>query len=144
MYFGLFSLSDKACSFVFLIHLPCFLPVIVLVPQKFAICFKHLLRCAGIIIASFFALKVPKESTCSHCHRKRLPFNVGIHSKYGGYPICFHVASQLIFFESMLFLWIRVATTIQFLSLYLICLCLAMRVWLEIPILLQFVCVYIS
>jgi hypothetical protein len=45
---------------------------------------------------------------------------------------------------SVLFSVIQVATTIQFLSLYLIWSCLAMRVWLEILILLPFICVCFS
>jgi len=55
MYFGLFLATGV--FFVF-IAFTLFLPVIVLVPQKFAICFT--LGC-GFIIGSFFALKGPKN-----------------------------------------------------------------------------------
>lgn len=55
MYFGLFLATGV--FFVF-IAFSMFLPVIVLMPQKFAICFT--LGC-GFIIGSFFALKGPKN-----------------------------------------------------------------------------------
>uniref|UniRef100_A0A3N7FS86 Vesicle transport protein n=1 Tax=Populus trichocarpa TaxID=3694 RepID=A0A3N7FS86_POPTR len=97
MYFGLFLATGV--FFVFT-SFALFLPVIVLVPQKFAICFT--LGC-GFIIASFFALKGPKNQLAHMSSKERLPF-----------------------------------------SLYLIRLCLAMRVWLEILILLQFICVCFS
>ncbi|KAJ6894839.1 hypothetical protein NC652_028555 [Populus alba x Populus x berolinensis] len=51
-----------------------FLPVIVLVPQKFAICFT--LGC-GFIIASFFALKGPKNQLAHMSSKERLPFTLG-------------------------------------------------------------------
>lgn len=55
MYFGLFLATGV--FFVF-IAFTMFLPVMVLMPQKFAICFT--LGCA-FIIGSFFALKGPKN-----------------------------------------------------------------------------------
>ncbi|RXH67422.1 hypothetical protein DVH24_027569 [Malus domestica] len=55
MYFGLFLATGV--FFVF-IAFTTFLPVMVLMPQKFAICFT--LGCA-FIMASFFALKGPKN-----------------------------------------------------------------------------------
>lgn len=55
MYFGL--LLASGVFFIF-IAFTMFLPVMVLMPQKFAICFS--LGCA-FIIASFFALKGPKN-----------------------------------------------------------------------------------
>ena len=55
MYFGL--LLATGVFFVFLAF-TMFLPVMVLMPQKFAICFT--LGC-GFIIGSFFALKGPKN-----------------------------------------------------------------------------------
>lgn len=55
MYFGLFLASGV--FFVF-IAFTLFLPVIVLVPQKFALCFTF--GCA-FIIGSFFALRGPKN-----------------------------------------------------------------------------------
>jgi hypothetical protein len=54
VYFGLFLASGV--FFVF-IAFTLFLPVMVVMPQKFAICFT--LGC-GLIIGSFFALKGPK------------------------------------------------------------------------------------
>ena len=170
MYFGLFLATGV--FFVFT-SFALFLPVIVLVPQKFAICFT--LGC-GFIIASFFALKGPKNQLahmsskevlalppleiCMAClfsilwlctsnpiffssiFLQRLPFTLGfIGSMVGTLYVSMVLHS---YFLSVLFSVIQVATTIQFLSLYLICLCLAMRVWLEILILLQFICVCFS
>lgn len=51
-----------------------FLPVIVLVPQKFAICFT--LGCS-FIIGSFFALRGPKNQFYHMSSRERLPFTLG-------------------------------------------------------------------
>lgn len=55
MYFGL--LLATGVFFIFMAF-TLFLPVIVLVPQKFALCFT--LGC-GFIIGAFFALKGPKN-----------------------------------------------------------------------------------
>jgi hypothetical protein len=55
VYFGI--LLAAGVFFVF-IAFTMFLPVMVLVPQKFAICFT--IGCA-LIVASFFALKGPKN-----------------------------------------------------------------------------------
>ena len=55
MYFGL--LLATGAFFIF-IAFTMFLPVMVLMPQKFAICFT--IGCA-LIIGSFFALKGPKN-----------------------------------------------------------------------------------
>lgn len=55
MYFGLFLASG---IFLVFIAFTIFLPVIVIMPQKFAICFT--MGCA-FIIGSFFALKGPKN-----------------------------------------------------------------------------------
>ncbi|MFQ6664948.1 hypothetical protein Gotur_031874, partial [Gossypium turneri] len=55
LYFGLFLASGV--FFVF-IAFTMFLPVMVIMPQKFAICFT--LGC-GFIIGSFFALRGPKN-----------------------------------------------------------------------------------
>ncbi|KAJ6770824.1 hypothetical protein OIU79_021464 [Salix purpurea] len=71
MYFGLFLATGV--FFVF-ISFTLFLPVIVLVPQKFAICFT--LGCA-FIIASFFALKGPKNQLAHMSSKERLPFTLG-------------------------------------------------------------------
>ncbi|KAB2607293.1 transport protein SFT2-like [Pyrus ussuriensis x Pyrus communis] len=71
MYFGLFLATGV--FFVF-IAFTMFLPVMVLMPQKFAICFT--LGCA-FIIASFFALKGPKNQLAHMSSKERLPFTVG-------------------------------------------------------------------
>ncbi|KAL9382886.1 hypothetical protein Peur_023209 [Populus x canadensis] len=71
MYFGLFLATGV--FFVFT-SFALFLPVIVLVPQKFAICFT--LGC-GFIIASFFALKGPKNQLAHMSSKERLPFTLG-------------------------------------------------------------------
>ncbi|CAK9145071.1 unnamed protein product [Ilex paraguariensis] len=71
MYFGLFLASGV--FFVF-IAFALFLPVIVLVPQKFAICFT--LGCA-FIIGSFFALRGPKNQFTHMSSKERLPFTLG-------------------------------------------------------------------
>jgi hypothetical protein len=55
MYFGLFLASG---IFLVFIAFTIFLPVMVIMPQKFAICFTA--GCA-FIIGSFFALKGPKN-----------------------------------------------------------------------------------
>ncbi|XP_042520041.1 protein transport protein SFT2-like isoform X2 [Macadamia integrifolia] len=71
MYFGLFLATGV--FFVF-IAFTMFLPVMVLMPQKFAICFT--LGCA-FIIGSFFALKGPKTQLAHMSSKERLPFTLG-------------------------------------------------------------------
>ncbi|KAF5727885.1 hypothetical protein HS088_TW21G00024 [Tripterygium wilfordii] len=70
MYFGLFLATGV--FFVF-IAFTMFLPVMVLMPQKFAICFT--LGC-GFIIGSFFALRGPKNQLQHMTSEERLPFTV--------------------------------------------------------------------
>ncbi|KAK3200079.1 hypothetical protein Dsin_023494 [Dipteronia sinensis] len=71
MYFGL--LLATGVFFVF-IAFTMFLPVMVLMPQKFAICFT--LGC-GFIIGSFFALRGPKNQLTHMSSKERLPFTLG-------------------------------------------------------------------
>ncbi|KAI4306251.1 hypothetical protein L6164_029544 [Bauhinia variegata] len=71
MYFGLFLASGV---FFIFIAFTLFLPVMVVVPQKFAICFT--LGC-GFIIGSFFALKGPKNQLAHMSSKERLPFTLG-------------------------------------------------------------------
>ncbi|WVY94453.1 hypothetical protein V8G54_033541 [Vigna mungo] len=70
VYFGL--LLASGVFFVF-IAFTLFLPVMVVMPQKFAICFT--LGC-GFIIGSFFALKGPKNQLTHMMSRERLPFTL--------------------------------------------------------------------
>nr|DAD23718.1 TPA_asm: hypothetical protein HUJ06_025181 [Nelumbo nucifera] len=88
MYFGL--LLATGVFFIF-IAFTMFLPVMVLMPQKFAICFT--LGCA-LIIGSFFALKGPRNQL-SHMSSKEAALYTGIHWQYGWYHLCFYGASQL-------------------------------------------------
>ncbi|XP_044487109.1 protein transport protein SFT2-like [Mangifera indica] len=71
MYFGL--LLGTGVFFVFIAFIM-FLPVMVLMPQKFAICFT--LGC-GFIIGSFFALRGPKNQLAHMSSKERLPFTLG-------------------------------------------------------------------
>ncbi|KAK7299905.1 hypothetical protein RJT34_10734 [Clitoria ternatea] len=71
VYFALFLASGV---FFIFIAFALFLPVMVIMPQKFAICFT--LGC-GFIIGSFFALKGPKNQLAHMLSRERLPFTVG-------------------------------------------------------------------
>ncbi|KAK4341940.1 hypothetical protein RND71_037756 [Anisodus tanguticus] len=71
MYFGLFMATG--IFFIFMAF-TLFLPVIVLVPQKFAICFT--LGCS-FIIGSFFALRGPKNQFAHMFSMERLPFTLG-------------------------------------------------------------------
>ncbi|KAG8640437.1 protein transport protein SFT2 [Manihot esculenta] len=71
MYFGV--LLASGVFFIF-IAFTMFLPVMVLVPQKFAICFT--IGCA-FIIGSFFALKGPKNQFAHMSSKERLPFTLG-------------------------------------------------------------------
>ncbi|XP_010928050.1 protein transport protein sft2 [Elaeis guineensis] len=71
MYFGLLLASGVFFIFV---AFTMFLPVMVLMPQKFAICFT--LGCI-LIIGSFFALKGPKNQLAHMCSKERLPFTLG-------------------------------------------------------------------
>ncbi|CAK9167176.1 unnamed protein product [Ilex paraguariensis] len=71
MYFGL--LLASGVFFIF-IAFTMFLPVMVLMPQKFAICFT--VGCA-FIIGSFFALKGPKNQFAHMSSKERLPFTLG-------------------------------------------------------------------
>ncbi|KAG6467111.1 protein transport protein SFT2-like [Zingiber officinale] len=71
MYFSLLLASG---FFLVFIAFTMFLPVMVLMPQKFAICFT--LGCASIV-GSFFALKGPKNQLKHMSSRERLPFTLG-------------------------------------------------------------------
>ncbi|KAL6562486.1 hypothetical protein OROGR_003493 [Orobanche gracilis] len=71
MYFGL--LLASGVFFVF-IAFTLFLPVIVLVPQKFALCFTA--GCA-FVVGSFFALRGPKNQFNHMSSKERLPFTLG-------------------------------------------------------------------
>ncbi|KAJ0965288.1 hypothetical protein J5N97_026426 [Dioscorea zingiberensis] len=71
MYFGLLLASG---SFFIFIAFTMFLPVMVLMPQKFAICFT--IGCA-FIIGSFFALRGPKNQLEHMSSKERLPFTLG-------------------------------------------------------------------
>lgn len=66
MYFGLFLASGV---FFIFIAFTMFLPVMVLMPQKFALCFT--VGC-GFIIGSFFALRGPKNQL-AHMSSKEVP-----------------------------------------------------------------------
>ncbi|KAM7264725.1 hypothetical protein ACFE04_002408 [Oxalis oulophora] len=68
MYFGV--LLAAGVFFIF-IAVTMFLPVMVLVPQKFAICFT---MGSALIVASFFALKGPKNQLAHMISKERLPF----------------------------------------------------------------------
>ncbi|KAG6520856.1 protein transport protein SFT2-like [Zingiber officinale] len=70
VYFGV--LLASGVFFVF-IAFTMFLPVMVLVPQKFALCFTF--GCA-LIIGSFFALRGPKNQLSHMFSKERLPFTV--------------------------------------------------------------------
>ncbi|KAE9598564.1 hypothetical protein Lal_00021014 [Lupinus albus] len=70
VYFGL--LLASGVFFVF-IAFTLFLPVMVIMPQKFAISFT--LGC-GFIIGSFFALKGPKNQLAHMLSKERLPFTL--------------------------------------------------------------------
>ncbi|KAI3955073.1 hypothetical protein MKW92_053098 [Papaver armeniacum] len=61
-------------SFFVFIAFTMFLPIMVLMPQKFAICFT--LGCI-FIIESFFALKGPKNQLAHMSSKERLPFTLG-------------------------------------------------------------------
>lgn len=71
LYFGL--LLATGVFFIF-IAFTMFLPVMVLMPQKFALCFT--LGCTSII-GSFFALKGPKNQLLHMASKERLPFTLG-------------------------------------------------------------------
>ncbi|KAL8469645.1 hypothetical protein ACS0TY_032479 [Phlomoides rotata] len=71
VYFGM--LLTSGVFFVF-IAFTLFLPVIVLVPQKFAICFT--VGCA-FIVGSFFALRGPMNQFSHMSSKERLPFTLG-------------------------------------------------------------------
>ncbi|KAL3502598.1 hypothetical protein ACH5RR_037047 [Cinchona calisaya] len=71
LYFGL-SLASGV--FFIIIAFSIFLPVMVIAPQKFAICFT--IGCA-FIIGSFFALKGPKNQLAHMTSKERLPFTLG-------------------------------------------------------------------
>lgn len=67
-----FSLLLAAGVFFIFIAFTMFLPLIVLVPQKFAICFT--VGCA-LIVGSFFALKGPRNQL-AHMFSKEVPYLV--------------------------------------------------------------------
>ncbi|XP_050204267.1 protein transport protein SFT2-like [Mercurialis annua] len=70
-YFGV--LLAAGVFFIF-IAFTMFLPVMVLVPQKFAICFT--IGCT-FIMGSFFALKGPRNQLAHMSTKERLPFTLG-------------------------------------------------------------------
>ncbi|KAL3849113.1 hypothetical protein ACJIZ3_010995 [Penstemon smallii] len=78
MYFGLFL---GAGVFFIFISFTIFLPVMVLKPQKFAICFT--IGCA-FIVGSFFALKGPKNQLVHMLSKERLPFTLGFFGSMAG------------------------------------------------------------
>lgn len=92
MYFGLFLATGV--FFVF-IAFTMFLPVMVLMPQKFAICFT--LGCI-FIIGSFFALKGPKNQL-AHMSSKEvfnlyslvIDFSIYFHAKIISTSLLLHV-----------------------------------------------------
>ncbi|KAI5683001.1 hypothetical protein M9H77_04229 [Catharanthus roseus] len=69
-----FALLLASGAFFVIIAFSIFLPVMVLTPQKFAICFT--IGCA-LIIASLFALKGPKNQLKHMTSKERLPFTLG-------------------------------------------------------------------
>uniref|UniRef100_A0A7N0TVQ5 Vesicle transport protein n=1 Tax=Kalanchoe fedtschenkoi TaxID=63787 RepID=A0A7N0TVQ5_KALFE len=71
IYFGVFL---AAGIFFIFIAFTMFLPVMVLMPQKFALCFT--IGCA-FIISSFFALKGPRNQLAHMTSTERLPFTLG-------------------------------------------------------------------
>ncbi|KAK4258929.1 hypothetical protein QN277_005324 [Acacia crassicarpa] len=71
LYFGLLLATGV---FLLFIAFTLFLPVMVVVPQKFAICFT--LGC-GFIIGLFFILKGPKNQLAHMTSEERLPFTLG-------------------------------------------------------------------
>lgn len=78
MYFGL--LLATGVFFIF-IAFTMFLPIMVLMPQKFAICFT--LGC-GFIIGSFFALRGPQTQLAHMTSKERLPLTLGFIGCMGG------------------------------------------------------------
>lgn len=78
MYFGLFLASGV---FFIFIAFTMFLPVMVLMPQKFALCFT--VGC-GFIIGSFFALRGPKNQLAHMSSKERLPFTLGFIGSMAG------------------------------------------------------------
>ncbi|XP_012089603.1 protein transport protein SFT2 [Jatropha curcas] len=76
-----FSMLLAAGVFFVFIAFTMFLPVMVLVPQKFAICFT--IGCA-FIVGSFFALKGPKNQLAHMSSKERLPFTLGFISTMVG------------------------------------------------------------
>uniref|UniRef100_A0A7N0RCI2 Vesicle transport protein n=1 Tax=Kalanchoe fedtschenkoi TaxID=63787 RepID=A0A7N0RCI2_KALFE len=71
MYFGLFLATGV---FFIFIAFTMFLPVMVIMPQKFAICFT--LGCS-FIVGSFFALRGPTNQLAHMSSKERLPFTLG-------------------------------------------------------------------
>ncbi|MED6187198.1 hypothetical protein PIB30_074164 [Stylosanthes scabra] len=69
-----FSLLLASGVFFVFIAFTLFLPMMVVMPQKFALCFT--LGC-GFIIGSFFALKGPKNQLTHMFSKERLPFTLG-------------------------------------------------------------------
>lgn len=87
MYFGLFLATG---IFFIFISFTMFLPVMVVMPQKFAICFT--LGCI-FIIASFFCFKRCEESVCSHGFQRETSIHRGIYWEHGSYNLCVNGAS---------------------------------------------------
>ncbi|KAJ8748196.1 hypothetical protein K2173_000604 [Erythroxylum novogranatense] len=69
-----FAMLLAAGVFFIFIAFTMFLPVMVLVPQKFAICFTI---GSAFIIASFFPLKGPRNQISHMISKERLPFTLG-------------------------------------------------------------------
>ncbi|XP_051115347.1 protein transport protein SFT2-like [Andrographis paniculata] len=78
MYFGFFLATGV---FFIFIAFTIFLPVMVLKPQKFAICFT--IGCA-FIVGAFFALKGPKDQLSHMLSMQRLPFTLAFLGSMAG------------------------------------------------------------
>ncbi|KAL6553565.1 hypothetical protein OROGR_007407 [Orobanche gracilis] len=78
LYFGIFLATGV---FFIFIAFTLFLPVMVLKPQKFAVCFT--IGCA-FIVGSFFALKGPKNQLSHMLSKERLPFTLGFIGSMAG------------------------------------------------------------
>ncbi|KAI3924747.1 hypothetical protein MKW92_028403 [Papaver armeniacum] len=98
-----------AWSFFVFIAFKMFLPVMVLMPQKFAICFT--LYCI-FIIESFFALKGPKNQLAHMSSKERLPFTLGFITTMVGTSYVSKVLRSYLFSLLFFFLYFAAAAAL--------------------------------
>ncbi|KAG0582012.1 hypothetical protein M758_3G026000 [Ceratodon purpureus] len=108
-----FSLMVGSGVFFIMMAFTVFLPMIIVAPQKFAICFT--LGCI-FIMGAFFALKGPKSQALHMISKERLPFTLGFLGSMGATLYASMVLHSYIF--SVFFSGIQVLALLYYVISY--------------------------